>query len=116
MRCPEVDTDVSSLHAADLGSPIGAKDRYDIGDYSSEQTVWDIDSALILTNMRNGTTLTFADWKAAQYARRLAVDVEKQANEDSDTVEGGSRRAMRMAASVVQPRKKPALVRDIHIS
>ncbi len=110
MPSPVTDETTTSVHTANSESPTSPINQYDLGDYPSEQTVWDIEAALILFNMRNSTSLTVADWKAANYLIHLAGGAEKQATEiPGAVVEADKPVEVTATPSVVQPRK-PKLV------
>lgn len=81
-----------------------------LGDYPGERTIWDVEAALILYNMSNGTSLTVQDWMLAN-SIELRGKADKQVSQESETTGGTKRRAGDApATSSAEPRKRPRLV------
>lgn len=75
-----------------------------LGNYPSERTIWDVEAALTLHNMQQGTSFTVADWMVANSVE-LSGEADKQGPEDTETRGGTKRRAEGVSDAIVV--KKP---------
>jgi len=106
-----VANDATTSKAADYpDSPRSPTHHCDLGDYPSEHTVWDIEAALILFNMKHGTSLSVADYVAANSLIDLSGNADQQVADNPRSASGANEGEKVSATPSVEQPKRPKLV------